>query len=196
MENEGKPHVSEVYSPPRITNIAENIGLKKGWALDLTEVDPEDGQPWDFSRPDKQLKAKRMLAEDKPFMVIICPMCGHFSRLREVFSYPKQPTEEVTAKIDDALKQLKFAVEVCLLQREAGRLFLFEHPASARSWYAQTMTFLASLEGVFKTSFDFCMVGMETQAKDGTTTAAKKRTSILTNSWAISSLLRGAQCRG
>ena len=34
--------VSEVYSPPRVTEVAEATGLRAGWALDLT-VNQDDG---------------------------------------------------------------------------------------------------------------------------------------------------------
>ena len=41
-------HVSEVYSPPRVTSFAHKLGLIPGFALDLLENDPFDGEPWDF----------------------------------------------------------------------------------------------------------------------------------------------------
>ena len=37
----------EVYSPPRITKMAIEMGLHPAWALDLTVMDAEDGMPWD-----------------------------------------------------------------------------------------------------------------------------------------------------
>ena len=40
--------VSEVFSPPRVTEVAEATGLRPGWALDLT-INKEDGTPWDLS---------------------------------------------------------------------------------------------------------------------------------------------------
>ena len=36
--------VSEVYSPPRVIEVAEATGLRPGWALDLT-VNRDDGTP-------------------------------------------------------------------------------------------------------------------------------------------------------
>ena len=36
--------VSEAYSPPRATEVAESIVLRKGWALDFT-VNQGDGTP-------------------------------------------------------------------------------------------------------------------------------------------------------
>ena len=39
--------VSEIYSPPRITTVAESTGARPGWALDLA-VNKPDGTPWDL----------------------------------------------------------------------------------------------------------------------------------------------------
>ena len=44
-----KRSVGEVYSPPRITQHAEEYGLKPTFALDLTVTDEVDGVPWDFN---------------------------------------------------------------------------------------------------------------------------------------------------
>ena len=49
--------VSEIYSPPRITEEIKKGRYRKlapGFAFDLTIVDPDDGQPWDFHRRDKR----------------------------------------------------------------------------------------------------------------------------------------------
>ena len=40
--------VSEVYSPPRVVEMVNKMGLRGGWSLDLTSQD-EDGRPWGIS---------------------------------------------------------------------------------------------------------------------------------------------------
>ena len=40
--------VAEVYSPPRIVEMARRMGLRAGWSLDLTTCD-DYGRPWDFN---------------------------------------------------------------------------------------------------------------------------------------------------
>ena len=50
-------HVSEIYSPPRVTALAKGLGLIPGMALDLTVDDPDDGKPWDFNVASKRQKA-------------------------------------------------------------------------------------------------------------------------------------------
>ena len=51
-------HVTEVYSPPRVNISATKIGLVPGMSLDLTEVDPVDGKPWDFTDTIKRTRAR------------------------------------------------------------------------------------------------------------------------------------------
>jgi hypothetical protein len=55
--------VSEIYSPPRITQEIKRgrfRHLAPGFALDLTVVDPDDNTPWGFSTKEKREKARRL----------------------------------------------------------------------------------------------------------------------------------------
>lgn len=61
--------ISEIYSPPRVTaelRRCRNQQVLPGFALDLTVLDPDDGQAWDFSRKSKRDKAVRMVLREKP----------------------------------------------------------------------------------------------------------------------------------
>ncbi len=78
--------VSEVYSPPRVSETAGEMGLRPGWALDLTTTDPDDGRPWDFNEPEKRKKAMDKVKNDRPFMLIASPMCGPLSALQALFN--------------------------------------------------------------------------------------------------------------
>ena len=55
----------EIYSPPRATEVAESIGLRPGWALDLT-VKRDDGTPWDLSITENQVQAEKLLDDTAP----------------------------------------------------------------------------------------------------------------------------------
>ena len=52
----GNPHISEVYSPPRVTSLAHQPGLRAGFALDLSVLDEDDGLPGEFDDIDKKRK--------------------------------------------------------------------------------------------------------------------------------------------
>ena len=185
----------EVYSPPRVTKVAAQMGLKPAWALDLTTLDPEDGEPWDFDDKDKRSKAMRMLDQDKPLLLVVSPMCGPFSAMNNI-NYSRMTVDEVRTKIKAGMRHVKFALELCLRQYREGRLFLFEHPASASSWSTEMMRQMLSLPGVMTAKFDFCQLGMKTTDEQGAPAAAKKRTTIMTNSPNIGEVLRQAQCTG
>ena len=77
----GDPHVSEINSPPRVCAIASKYGTRAGFSLDLTVLNDE-GIPWDFDRPGMRLKAKRLVMETKPKLLIGSPMCRAFSILQ------------------------------------------------------------------------------------------------------------------
>ena len=193
--NQGSKAVAEIYSPPRISKMAEKVGLTAGWALDLTTNDPDDDQPWDFTSIEKRNKARMLLRQDKPYMLIASPMCGPFSALQTLFNYQKMDKKDVELKLRKATEHVMFTIEMCIEQREAGRAFMFEHPAGASSWHLQCLKALGRLEGVYEIDFDFCMLGMTTTTKDGDTASAKKRTKVLTHSKNVALLLEQAQCR-
>ena len=175
--------------------MAATMGLRAGWSLDLTTVDPDDGRPWDFSDPEKRAKARKMLERDGPVLLVVCPMCSAFSVLQELFNYPRMSAHHVESKLSEGLDHLRFAVELCIRQHNAGRLFLFEHPHNASSWSTKALNILMGEKGVYKVDFDFCMLGMEARGDDGVMRPAKKRTGVVTNSEAVASVLERAQCR-
>ena len=73
--------VSEIYSPPRITDVAESTGLRPGWALDLT-VKSEDGTPWDLPIKENRIRAEKLLDDTAPELPMAPPCVQHFLRSR------------------------------------------------------------------------------------------------------------------
>ena len=92
--------VSEIYSPGRFPEEIRDgkfRNLIPGFAFDLTNIDPYDNRPWDFSRRSKRLRAQRLLREQKPYMLIGSPMCRAFSTwqaLNRAKSADKKPMDE------------------------------------------------------------------------------------------------------
>ena len=137
----------EVYSPPRVTQVVSKLGLRPAWSLDLTTVDPDDGMPWDFAVAAKRRKAVGLINRDKPLLLIACPMCGPFSSMNNL-NYAKMDDADAKEKLRKAMDHVKFALDLCLQQYRAGRLFLFEHPTSSSSWSTAMMQQVMGLEGV------------------------------------------------
>ena len=69
--------VSEIYSPPRVTAAATllpSLRCIPGFALDLTTSDA-DWKPWDFDILENRIRAKRLVEEQRPALLICTPMC-------------------------------------------------------------------------------------------------------------------------
>ena len=186
---------AEIYSPPRVTQVVTEIGLRAAWSLDLTTVDPEDGLPWDFNLEATRRRAIALLKRDKPLLFVACPMCGPFGGLQN-FNCAKMTCEEVKEKLHSAMTHVKFALDMCLRKYRAGRFFVFEHPTSASSWTTAVMRHMMSFEGMHTAKFDFCQLGMTTTDAAGQTQSAKKRTTVRTNSANLVEVLRQAQRKG
>ena len=74
-------HVSEAYSPKRVTGMADKMGLVPGLAMDLTTCD-EHGNPWDFNCEAMRVKAKKIVKSKASRLLVVSPMCSAFSRLQ------------------------------------------------------------------------------------------------------------------
>ncbi len=193
MKHNGTHDIAEIDSPPRVTSMAKTMGMKPGFALDLTG-DDDDGTPWDFSVESKRKRAMEKLKHEEPFMLVASPMCAKFCALQTLFNYPRMTKAQVTEEIAEAMTHLKFTLEMCLTQHRAGRLFIFEHPAYASSWSYDLIVKFGQLDGVHRVQFDFCRLGMATKDAEGVEKPAKRPTAVLTNSDAVATLLRHAQC--
>merc|ERR1739836_291480 len=72
--------VAEIYSPPRVAEMAARLELQAGWSLDLTTTD-EEGIPWDFNKEDRRKAAMDKVKKDEPLPVIGSPMCTNWSTI-------------------------------------------------------------------------------------------------------------------
>ena len=145
---------AEIYFPPRITEVASHMKMKRAWALDLTTKD-DNGNPSDFCIASKRKKALELLERDKLLLLVACPMFGPFGGLNDL-NYTKMSEGEIRDKLRNAMMHMRFALTMCLQQLPAGRLSMFENPASASSWGTRMMHEMLGKEGVYFSTFDFC----------------------------------------
>ena len=75
--------------------------------MDLTCIDPDDGQPWDFDKIEKRVKARRLVAEQKPTVLITRPMCTAFSILQNL-NYCKMDPMQVKKIMNRTLVHPQF----------------------------------------------------------------------------------------
>ena len=87
--------------------------------MDLTTVDPRDGEPWDFARDEVQDKAVKRIEEEDPGLVLVSPECSPFSAL-QMWNHPRMMEQSVCEELSRGMKHLAFATLICLLQYHRG----------------------------------------------------------------------------
>ena len=153
-----RPVVSEVFSPPRVAAMAENMGMKSGDPLDISTVSNK-GEPWDFDRKDKRDEARRLIQQSKPRLLIGSPMCTAFPALqnRSRERMGEERWKEVTVR---ATIHLEFVCSLYKEQIARDDYFLHEHPATATSWSLKCIGEVMAIRGVSCTTGDMCAYGM------------------------------------
>lgn len=191
----GKAGISEVYSPPRIAPFGRRAGHGPGWSLDLSTNDPE-GRPWNFDLAESRERARRLIEQTKPTLLIGSPMCTWFSTLVQL-GRAQIGEEEYQRQRQRAVDHLAFAFELYALQAKHGRYFLHEHPLSANSWDEKcVIDFVLQHSGLSTTVTHMCQFGMVAQDRDGETGPVYKPTRWLSNCEGITKELEKFRCPG
>ena len=143
--------VAEVYSAPRITKtlkLMPSMELIQGFALNLSGED-ENGESWDFTRADMRAKARALLLEEKPFLLIGSPPCTAFSSCQALnVARLGWTAKDVKRRRAEGELHTRFCCELCKLQAEANRYFLHEHPANTTSWLLSEVREMLESNGV------------------------------------------------
>ncbi len=193
-----KKMVSEMYSPPRVTEELKKMRsrhLLPGFALDLTVIDPADGKPWDFSIPEKRERARKLIRQQRPYMLIGSPECTQFSTWQALnLAKSRRPEDMKRAKIK-AIVHVDFMVSLYREQIDGGRYFLHEHPSWATSWELQKMEELMATPGVRRIHGDQCQFGLEIRRGEHQGSPLKKPSGFLSNSEHVLKAL-SRKCQG
>ena len=152
LKEKGFDHsIIEVYSPRRVTAMAEAMGLMPGMSLDLTGNDT-DGKPWDFNNAEKRDRARHLVGSKQALLVIGSPMCSAFSSLQNI-NFARMTPEEVEKVKAYGKVHLDFCAELYQEQINNHLYFLHEHPHDATSWKEDSIKDLLAQENVVKVCF-------------------------------------------
>ena len=174
--------IAEIFSPPRFTTMAENYGLKPGFAVDL-----ETG--WDLTKKTDVFTLKHKVQLDDPMLLTGSPCCDQFSALQNL---RKEVTEERLARRAEGRKKLKTACEFYKEQVRRKRYFLHEHPWGASSWNEKCVKEVQALPGVQVVKGAMCHWHMTSEDSTGRG-LVKKPTGWMTNSSELAEIL-SASC--
>ena len=109
--------VMEVFSQPRVNGMAERLGIMPGLSLDLTGVDKDDGQPWDFNVKAKRDKAMNIVFGKQALLLIGSPMCESFSKLMN-WNWKRMDPAKKEKMIREGKTHLQFCMTLYKIQME------------------------------------------------------------------------------
>ena len=115
------------------------------WSIDIAFRDPISGRKYDLRNSKDQGEVKRRIRRDCPTVLVVSPPCTAFSIANQ---------GEVDKEIlEGAVEMIRFATELCELQHQSGRHFIFEQPQSSRAWSLNEVLKLAYMEGDCENDF-------------------------------------------
>ena len=150
-----KYDVVEVFSPPRFTLQAEEMGLR-GLAVDIK-------QGWDLTDSTTQDRLADELDKHPPELLVICPPCtdaGGWFNLNSCYMSLK----EVLRRKLQLKKFLSFCKRLIAQQIRHGGRFMFEHPKGSSVWKDDDMDMLC--QQFYKISVDMCQYNLHLPACD------------------------------
>ena len=146
--NSQKPHIMEVFCPPRFSLKSRNYGIYPSLAFDLTIG-------WDLNDPHVIKFMWKVIEKIQPLMIFGSPNCGSFSVLANLNkNRPKYETKKA-----EKIAHLKIVEELYHYQMRKGRYFCHEHPENASSWKLDFMEAFRTIKGVEFADCDQCMYG-------------------------------------
>jgi len=194
-----KKMVSEVYSPPRVTKTLEKLGntqLLPGFAFDITTMDPDTNEPWNFDDPAMRSKARKLLETQRPLFVIGSPMCRAFCTWQALNRVKHAHSDErIKREMTRATVHLDFVIELYEDQMKRGGYFLHEHPLGATSWQHDRVRRLLQRDDVQRVGSDQCQFDAEAHGKGIDGEPVKKPTGWMSNAPEVLKVLN-KRCSG
>ena len=183
---DGKYDLAELFSPPRMTVMTDKFGLKGGWSIDDQVEDPVTKRTYDLRKAKDQNEVRRMVRRDKPLVITVSPPCT-------VFSIANQgPIDQ--KELAGAIEMMKFATEMCELQRREGRYYVFEQPQGSRAWDLGVVKEMMAKQDSGITTMHQCMYGLKTTDAEGEGMACTP-TKVITNHDTLAEAL-SRKCNG
>ena len=119
-----------------------------------------------------------MYKKEQPEVVVLCPPCTEFSRLRAMnrHIHGQAYCDEHDRKKAEVVKHVEFSIKTAKMQIRRRKWFIFEHPAHGDTWHEPCMKELLKIPGVEWKVADQCQYGLLTKAAAGLEYPAQKPT--------------------
>ena len=113
-----------ILNPSKFASCATRLGLREGFAVDLTTA-RANGTMWDLSLEDDKAELRRVQNREQPELLVGSPPSDEFSSLLNTCAEGREISKLKTEKIEP---QIRACVQSYKLQMEMRKHFVHEHP--------------------------------------------------------------------
>ena len=157
----------EAYSPTGLQQRAGPFGLSAGVAMDLS-------LRWGLEAD--RAKAQKRFSDEKPYLLILSPMCLAFSQLQALNTKPERLGQNCCGRAS-----VTWSLHAVESQIVRGGHVLFEHPWAATSGDEPCLKRLLAINGMRRVRCDQCQFGLTSVDDAGNVGPARKATGFMTN---------------
>ena len=119
-----------IFNPSKFASCATRLGLREGFAVDLTTA-RANGTMWDLSLEDDKAELRRVQKREQPELLAGSLPSDDFSSLLSTRAEPREISKFKTEKIEP---QIRACVQSYKLQMEMQEHFVHGHPKDSTSW--------------------------------------------------------------
>ena len=119
-----------ILNPSKFASCATRLGLREGFAVDLTTA-RASGTMWDLSLEDDKAELKRVQNREQPELLVGSPPSDEFSSLLNTCAEAQEISKLKTEKIEP---QIRVCAQSYKLQMEMRKHLDHEHPEVSSSW--------------------------------------------------------------
>ena len=131
---------TSILKPSRFVSHAARLGLREGFAVDLT-VAIANGTMWDLSFEDDRTELRPLQIRQRPELRVGSPPRDDFSSLLSTCVKPEHISAMKTERLEP---QIRTCVQAYKLQMEMQKRFIHEHPNNSTSCEMPKVQSLAS----------------------------------------------------
>ena len=146
--------------------ICAKCSLHLEWVRKLSSLACVPEMPWisppggDFNKESDRRRAEEYVDKEEPMVIIGSTPCVAFSQLQSLV----QDIERKAEQLAEGIRHMQFMVKRYKKQVDAGRIFVHENLAHAKSWALPCIKRMAREAGVHIVEADQCMFGLKTWA--------------------------------
>ena len=172
-----------ILNPSKFASCATRLGLREGFAADLTTA-RANGTMWDLSLEDDKAELRRVQNREQPELLVESPPSDEFSSLLNTCGSAARETSKLKTVIRACVKSYK-------LQMEMRKHFFHEDPEVSSSWEMPEVQSLINDPRVYSIDGPMCRWSLRTRGLKNKTEFMRRRTRWITSSREIADVLRG-----